>query len=53
MCATDKPQSQFEDIQELKAKIKVLCRKVIQLKPELEDWVKKNFIESWKDGEEE
>lgn len=53
MCATDKPQSQFEDIQELKTKIKILSRKVIQLKPELKEWVKKNFIESWEDGEEE
>lgn len=53
MCATNKPERQFEDIQNLKDKIKILSRKIIQLKPELEEWIKKNFIESWIDGEEE
>ena len=52
MCATNKPQSQFEDIQELKSKIKILSRKIIQLKPELKEWINKNFVDSWHDSEE-
>ena len=47
------PTSNKETYTELKTKIKILCRKVVQLKPELEEWVKKNFINSWEDGEEE
>ena len=31
----------------------ILCKKIIQLKPELKDWITENFIDSWKDGEEE
>lgn len=53
MCATNKPKSQFEDIQELKNKIKMLSKKIIQLKPELKGWIKKNFVDSWHDSEEE
>lgn len=41
------------DIEELNKKIKILSKKVIQLKPELEDWIKKNFVDSWHDSEEE
>ena len=53
MCASKEPKSQFEDIQELKNKIKILSRKIIQLKPELKEWIKKNFVDSWPDSEEE
>lgn len=53
MCATNKPEKQFEDIQNLKDKIKILSRKIIQLKPELQEWIKKNFVDSWRDYEEE
>lgn len=49
MCVSKEPKYQFDDIQEFKKKIKILCRKIIQIKPELESWVKKNFIDSWKD----
>ena len=52
MCATNKPEGQFEDIQNLKDKIKILSRKIIQLKPELKEWIKKNFVDSWRDYEE-
>ena len=52
MCATSKPEKQFEDIQNLKDKIKILSRKIIQLKPELKEWIKKNFVDSWHDYEE-
>lgn len=47
------PTTNEETYAKLKEQIKVLCRKVIQLKPELEGWIKKNFVESWEDGEEE
>lgn len=53
MCVSKEPKYQFEDIQEFKNKIKILSKKVIQLKPELKDWVKKNFVDSWYDSEEE
>ena len=53
MCVSKEPKSQFEDIQELKNKIKILSKKVISIKPELKDWVKKNFVDSWRDSEEE
>ena len=53
MCVSKEPKYQFEDIQELKNKIKILSKKVIQLKPELKGWVKKNFVYSWYDSEEE
>lgn len=53
MCATNKPEKQFEDIQNLKEKIKILSRKIIQIKPELKGWIKKNFVDSWHDSEEE
>ena len=52
MCATNKPEGQFEDIQNLKDKIKILSRKIIQLKPELKEWINKNFVDSWHDYEE-
>ena len=41
------------DIEQLNKKIKILSKKVIQLKPELEEGIKKIFVESWEDGEEE
>ena len=41
------------DIERLNEKIRILSKKVIQLKPELEEWVKKNFVDSWHDYEEE
>lgn len=53
MCVSKEPKSQFEDIQELKNKIKILSKKVMSIKPELRDWVKKNFSDSWHDSEEE
>lgn len=53
MCASKEPKSQFEDIQNLKDKIKILSRKIIQLKPELKEWINKNFVDSWYDSEEE
>ena len=53
MCATNKPERQFEDIQNLKEKIKMLSKKVIQLKPELKGWIKNNLVDSWHDSEEE
>lgn len=53
MCASKEPKSQFEDIQNLKEKIKMLSKKIIQLKPELKGWIKKNFVDSWHDSEEE
>lgn len=43
MCATKEPKSQFEDIEELKRKIKILSKKIIKLKPELEPWINKHF----------
>lgn len=52
MCASKEPKSQFEDIQNLKDKIKILSRKIIQLKPELKGWINKNFVDSWNDSEE-
>lgn len=53
MCATNKPERQFEDIQNLKEKIKILSKKVIRLKPELKGWIKNNLVDSWRDSEEE
>ena len=53
MCVSKEPKSQFDDIQELKNKIKILSKKVMSIKPELRDWVKKNFSDSWRDSEEE
>ena len=53
MCAGKEPKSQFEDIKNLKDKIKILSKKIIQLKPELKGWIKKNFVDSWHDSEEE
>ena len=53
MCVSKEPKSQFEDIQELKNKIKILSKKVMSIKPERRDWVKKNFVDSWYDSEEE
>ena len=53
MCVSKEPKSQFDDIQELKDKIKILSKKVISIKPELRDWVKKYFVDSWYDSEEE
>jgi hypothetical protein len=53
MCASKEPKSQFEDIQELKNKIEILSKKVISIKPELKDWIKKNFVDSCPDSEEE
>ena len=43
MCTTSKTEKQLEDIQNLKDKIKILSRKIIQLKPELKEWIKKNM----------
>ena len=53
MCISKEPKSQFEDIQNLKEKIKMLSKKIIQLKPELKGWIKKNFVDSLQDSEEE
>ena len=49
MCYSKEPKNNFEDITLLKEKIKILSDKVISIKPELTAWVKKNFIDSWKD----
>ena len=53
MCISKNPKPQFEDIQELQNKIKILCRVILKIKPELKAWVRKNFIECWRDSEEE
>ena len=53
MCVSKNPKSQFEDIQELKNQIKILCRVILKIKPELNTWIRKNFIDCWHDSEEE
>ena len=53
MCYSKEPKNSLEDITLLKEKIKILSDKVISIKPELTEWVKKNFIDSWHDSEEE
>lgn len=60
MCASNKPKSPFEDffqqaakIKKLRADINTLCNMIRKIKPELTGWLRDNFIDCWKDGEEE
>lgn len=46
-------QTNNDEIIELKKQIKILCKKLIKIKPELRSWIKKNFIDCWHDSEEE
>lgn len=38
-----------DEFEELKEKIKILCAKVIKIKPELQKWVEKNFTGTFAD----